>query len=254
MSIGHFLRLVLLRQFRGHPCRDGAVGISQRQVQPLQERETARGIGEAAHRDICDPVDHAVIALGGRGQRPAGKDGDLDLPVRPFLDFPGPRLACGGLNVRRREEDAVRELDRLARLPPTARQDQADYCYHGNRQDSKSCAPAHKRPPKLYLVTNLPPTCPRCHARTGRQSILSRSPARCNHERESDDAFQCPSDRRVALWLPSGLPISSTASRGCRPERPWAARRRAAACRCGPRISVCALPWRPAPSRRRAGP
>ena len=109
------LRLVLGDELVGDARGGGAVGVAERQVEPLEQREAPAGVGQAAHADIRDAVDDSLVALVGLGERAAGEDVDLDASAAAALDLLRPLRARDGLHVGGREEDAVGQADHRGR-------------------------------------------------------------------------------------------------------------------------------------------
>lgn len=111
VRILHLPRLVLGDKLVGDARGRGTVGVAERQVEPLEQREAPAGVGQTAHADIRDAVYDALVALLGLGERAAGIDIDPDAPPAAPLDLACPLRTRNSLHVGRREEDAVVEAD-----------------------------------------------------------------------------------------------------------------------------------------------
>ena len=116
LHVGQLGGLILLDHGVGDARGGHAVGITQRQIQSLHQRKASAGVGKAAHAEVGNALDHALVALVGLGERAGGIDRDLHPAAGALLDFIRPVRGRDALHVRRREEDAVGKLDHFRRL------------------------------------------------------------------------------------------------------------------------------------------
>lgn len=107
MGVLDFGRVVLAKERIGDAGSGEAVRVTDGEVETLEDREAAARVGETTHSDVGDAVDDTGITLFGFRKDAAGENADFHATIGADFDFLGPFDGGEGLNVCRREKDAI---------------------------------------------------------------------------------------------------------------------------------------------------